>query len=132
MTEHKIELRYNDIPRRARIDLFVPAEKAIFEAIQVVEAMPPDVRLTHAVNKLAEARALVADYVDGVPYGEGYPRAGFAQPHHEWHEDDGPVLWWRFPVTEPPYVGTPLDDDFPDEYVTHWTRIVVPHVPEGQ
>lgn len=27
----------------------------------------------------------------------------------EWHEDDGPVLWWEFPVNEPPYVGTPLD-----------------------
>jgi len=27
----------------------------------------------------------------------------------EWHEDHGPVLWWRFPIEEPPYVGTPLD-----------------------
>jgi hypothetical protein len=27
----------------------------------------------------------------------------------EWHEDDGPALWWKFPLTEPPYVGTPLD-----------------------
>lgn len=26
-----------------------------------------------------------------------------------WHEDDGPVLWWKLPITEPPYVGTPLD-----------------------
>lgn len=42
-----------------------------------------------------------------------------------WDEDDGSVLWWRFPIVEPPYVGTPLDDDFPD-YVTHWTRIVLP------
>lgn len=39
-----------------------------------------------------------------------------------WHEDDGAALWWRFPVAEPPYCGTPLDDDFPD-YVTHWTRL---------
>lgn len=43
----------------------------------------------------------------------------------EWHEDDGAALWWKFPVTEPPYCGTPLDDDFPD-YVTHWTRITPP------
>ena len=35
----------------------------------------------------------------------------------EWHEDDGPVLWWRFPVTEPPYVGTPNDDGRPVEVV---------------
>lgn len=27
----------------------------------------------------------------------------------EWHEDDGPVLWWSFPVREPPYIGTPID-----------------------
>jgi hypothetical protein len=27
----------------------------------------------------------------------------------EWHEDCGDVLWWKFPVNEPPYVGTPLD-----------------------
>jgi len=34
------------------------------------------------------------------------------------------VLWWRFPINEPPYVGTPGDDGFPD-YVTHWTRIPI-------
>ena len=43
-------------------------------------------------------------------------------PVDKWHEDDGDVLWWRFPVVEAPYVGTPLDDDFPD-YVTHWTPL---------
>jgi hypothetical protein len=32
-----------------------------------------------------------------------------ARPLNEWHEADGPVLWWAFPVNEPPYVGTPLD-----------------------
>lgn len=32
-----------------------------------------------------------------------------ARPLAEYHEDFGPVLWWRFPVTEPPYVGSPLD-----------------------
>lgn len=51
----------------------------------------------------------------------------FNEPHplSAWHEDDGPALWWRFPVDEPPYVGTPLDTDWPG-YHTHWTRIVVP------
>lgn len=49
-------------------------------------------------------------------------------PRDAWHEEDGPVLWWFFAVEEPPYAGTPLDDDFPD-YVTHWTRIVVPDCP---
>lgn len=43
----------------------------------------------------------------------------------EWHDDIGPVLWWKLPVDEPPYAGTPLDEDWPD-YHTHWTPIPVP------
>lgn len=50
------------------------------------------------------------------------------RPLDEWHDDDGVVLWWRLPVNEPPYVGTPLDEDFPD-YVTHWTKVLVPEEP---
>lgn len=42
-----------------------------------------------------------------------------------WHEDLGNVLWWVFPITEPPYVGTPNDDDWPG-YHTHFTFIEVP------
>lgn len=80
------------------------------------------------------------------PYAIG--AAAVAKLRVEWHEDDGPVLWWKFPIVEPPYVGTPLDcgrtvavqiigaDDpmlqtkfdvggWPG-YHTHWTRIVVP------
>lgn len=34
------------------------------------------------------------------------------RPYSEWHEDHGDVLWWRFPVEEPPYVGGPLDLGF--------------------
>jgi hypothetical protein len=51
-----------------------------------------------------------------------------AQPESEWHEDVGPVLWWAFPVQEPPYVGTPLDSDWPG-YHTHWTPLAVPTAP---
>lgn len=32
-----------------------------------------------------------------------------ARPLAEWCEEDGEVLWWRFPIDEPPYVGSPLD-----------------------
>jgi hypothetical protein len=32
-----------------------------------------------------------------------------ANPLKDWTEEIGPVLWWAFPVVEPPYVGTPLD-----------------------
>ncbi|MNW53644.1 hypothetical protein D3C74_312100 [compost metagenome] len=48
-----------------------------------------------------------------------------ARPIDEWHEDYGDVLWWKFPICEPPYVGDPRDIDWPD-YHTHWTPIVVP------
>lgn len=72
-----------------------------------------------------------------------------AKPLDEWHDGIGPVLWWKFPVTEPPYVGTPLDIGEPAEitirdsvrlytytqyfggwpgYHTHWTPL--PEIPE--
>ena len=42
----------------------------------------------------------------------------------EWNEDDGPVAWWAWNghgwAGESPWIGTPLDSDWPD-YHTHWT-----------
>lgn len=52
-----------------------------------------------------------------------------ARPIDDWHEDFGDVLWWRFPVEEPPYCGTPLDSSWPN-YHTHWTPIIVPEEPK--
>lgn len=46
----------------------------------------------------------------------------------EWHEDFGDVLWWTFPIEEPPYCGSPLDLDWPD-YHTHWTPLIIPEAP---
>jgi len=46
----------------------------------------------------------------------------------DWSEADGPVLWWHFPVVEPPYAGTPLDRDYTGGH-THWTRFDVPEEP---
>ena len=54
-----------------------------------------------------------------------------ARPLDEWHEEMGAVLWWRFPVDEPPYVGSPLDTDWPG-YHTHWTPIEVPAAPRAE
>lgn len=45
-----------------------------------------------------------------------------AIPGEQYHEDDGPALWWRFPILEPPYSGTPNDSDWPG-YHTHYTRL---------
>jgi len=48
----------------------------------------------------------------------------------DWHEDFGPVVWWRCPIEEAPWVGTPLDDDFIENYYTHWSKLLVPPSPE--
>lgn len=48
-----------------------------------------------------------------------------ARPLEEWDEARGSVLWWKLPICEPPWAGTPLDSDWPG-YHTHWTEIVVP------
>lgn len=55
------------IPRRNRIDRFSPAEKAIYDAMQVVEAAGAHPLLTDAVVLLVQARDKVADFVDGIP-----------------------------------------------------------------
>ena len=44
------------------------------------------------------------------------------KPLNEWHEEDGEVLWWIFPVRESPYCGSPIADDWPG-YHTHWTPL---------
>lgn len=47
-----------------------------------------------------------------------------ARSRGEWHEDDGPVVWWAWNgrgwAGEAPWCGTPLDSDWPG-YHTHWT-----------
>lgn len=53
------------------------------------------------------------------------------RPLEEWGEDHGDVLWWKFPIEEPPYVGSPLDEKWPN-YHTHWTPIVVPEPPKEE
>lgn len=78
-----------------------------------------------------------------------------ARPISEWSEDIGDVLWWIFPLSEPPYCGTPTDTGRPvliqvrtarDQkehqlpgitvmiggwpgYHTHWTPIDAPEEP---
>lgn len=56
----------NEVPRRVDTQRWTPAERAIFDAVEAVEAMPADARLTAAVILLGQARHKVADYVDGI------------------------------------------------------------------
>lgn len=51
--------------RGCRLDLRTPAEVAITTAINIVEHLGCDSRLTEVVTKLGEAQKLLADYVDG-------------------------------------------------------------------
>lgn len=54
-----------ETPRRNRLDLNTPAELAIYNAIQEVEKIVADKRLTNAVIALQEAKNLVGDFIDG-------------------------------------------------------------------
>lgn len=73
-------------------------------------------------------------------------------PREEWREDDHDVLWYRLPIKEPPYCGTPNSSDWPEcphgetepcdcrvqddqrpllksGYYTHWQRL--PPLPQS-
>lgn len=69
-----------------------------------------------------------ADTIEQHPEVEAALGAKTARTLGEWHEDMGNVLWWAFPVNEPPWCGQPDDSDWPD-YHTHWTPLMVPHAP---
>jgi hypothetical protein len=38
--------------------------------------------------------------------------------YEEWHEEDGDVLWWKWPVEDAPWVGTPNDLGYTVEIAT--------------
>lgn len=56
----------DDIPRRNKIDCWTPAELAIGLAMETVEKIAADERLTDAILLLASAKHSVADYLEGV------------------------------------------------------------------
>jgi NTP pyrophosphatase (non-canonical NTP hydrolase) len=62
----------SEIPRRIQLEKLEPAEHAIRHAVELVECMGADERLTRAVVLLGEAREAVADYVDGLVRDGGY------------------------------------------------------------
>ncbi|MCY1224820.1 hypothetical protein D9M72_369950 [compost metagenome] len=72
---------------------------------------------------------------------DGQQRAGdvaplLARALDEWHEDDGPVMWWAWCghewAGEAPWCGTPHYQDWPG-YHTHWTPIAgFPATPSPQ
>lgn len=114
-------------------------------------------RLTVAEDINSEEAAFVAALVNAyrsralvVP---GQAAVEVARPLSEWHEEIGDVLWWRFPIEEPPYCGSPRDvgrtirmtvESFGAEptvsyaqvggwpgYHTHWTPLRLPSEPRS-
>jgi len=53
------------MPRRNQLDKLTDAEIAIQKAINEVEMLGCDTRLTDAVIKLQEVKNIVADFIDG-------------------------------------------------------------------
>jgi hypothetical protein len=84
-------------------------------------------RIAELEAKLLERDRQVAEWIERGNAAEIARDTGpVARPLDEWHEEYGDVLWWKLPVCEPPYVGCPDDDGWPDEYYTHWTPVVCP------
>ena len=58
----------------------------------------------------------------------------FARPISEYHDDLRNVLWWKFPIVQPPFVGTPNDSDWPWQICIeglYWTPLFVPSLQSG-
>lgn len=58
--------REDGFPTRADMQHWSPAERAIFDAVQVVELAGGSPALTDAVNLLQKARDRVADHMEGI------------------------------------------------------------------
>lgn len=79
-------------------------------------------------NKCVDPQSDVIALHPDAQAGHGAKRA---RPATDWHEDMGAVLWWSYPINEPPWVGQPTDSDWPG-YHTHWTPLIVPEpLPEA-
>jgi hypothetical protein len=64
--------------------------------------MKPTKALIKKADWIGIPRQALIDILADVPEDE-------LRPLSEWHEDIGAVLWWVLPISEPPYVGSPLD-----------------------
>jgi hypothetical protein len=98
---------------------------ALMETLRAALAAQPEPPLTQFEAELIES---VGDMMANRSVPSRAQPAPAAVPLDEWHEDDGDMLWWRFPVEEPPWCGTPTQSDWPG-YHTHFTPIIVPSAP---
>ena len=102
-----------------------PCGSAVGEEVEVAEILR-ELRNERSTRIAGTLRLTIADTITTLLARAETTRAtALPQPLDDWHEDLGPKLWWKFPINEPPYCGTPLDDDWP-EYHTHFTSIPMP------
>lgn len=71
-----------------------------------------------ATDKAIEARRLFKAI--GAALSACVAECPVARPLDDWHEDMGCVVWWKFPIDEPAWIGQPGDSDWPG-YHTHFT-----------
>lgn len=103
------------MPQQFRDDLATVSRAAAHGAGPGVT--PGIFRVSLNTGALSYARAAIAADRARRQHPQPVP---VAIPGEEYHEDMGPVTWWRLPVEEPPWVGTPNDSDWPG-YHTHFT-----------
>jgi hypothetical protein len=116
------------------------SDKADAEVIRVIAKMIDMEGYKDSAQSLYDIASRLAA-ASSLSLQDGQPR-----PSSEYHKNMGPVLWWKFPVNEPPYCGTPNDLGFSVEiatatqkqlvwvggwpgYHTHFTRIDAPPAP---
>ena len=115
----KKRFRSNELEKKPKKTVPVPMEKG--RAMDVREKL---VELQMQAP-IGWTKGEFADYL----IAHGVMVQECARPLEEWGEDYGDVLWWKFPIEEPPHVGSPLDADWPG-YHTHWTPITLPRLPQ--
>ena len=137
-TSRGLELTHTDWGSDAQL-LFNTVRTAVLtratELKRQIESGSPENSIFHAntIAAISEiwfwTHKVVFDCEDAPAVLIAVPK--YARHIDEWHEEDGPVLWWRGPITEPPYVGTPDYEDFDDTY-KWWSSIDIPEIPESE
>lgn len=114
----------------AKIEVEVKAEAVSQEAIDTVKLqlrdwMKGQVTMPDPEYAMQLMFRLLEDHDTCQRQAAAYKELMTVRPELDWCEEMGNVLWWKFPIQEPPYCGTPLDDDWPEDH-TDWTPLPCP------